>query len=359
MVMKLLRPREETEDKLTSIGYGFFIPIFFIMTGANMNLRAMFKDPASLALIPVLLVGFFAAKALLLPLLLTRFRKHNALAGTLLTSTTITLVIPALSVGKSLGIISSTQSAAFTLAAVITCIVSPILFNTFYVAEKDDIKKTRVHIIGANLMTVPIVQQLSKGLYDVQLYTDDPVKFKTYNSEAPVTLLSDVTAPTLQAAEVFDADIIVLAHFDEDKNFAVAELALAAKVPRIIARFDAKNATDARYDELAAQGVEVYNTFETNIAMLRSLIETPSTEDPAGYHGRDFRNCCQQPALCRLGGQEPAIRQRHHHQPDLPRGPLYRPARRHPAASGRSHYFLRRQGANRPDAGRIRKGQLA
>src|SRR5699024_5159528 len=35
MVMKLLRPREETQDKLTSIGYGFFIPIFFIMTGAK------------------------------------------------------------------------------------------------------------------------------------------------------------------------------------------------------------------------------------------------------------------------------------------------------------------------------------
>lgn len=277
MVMKLLRPREETEDKLTSIGYGFFIPIFFIMTGANMNLRAMFKDPASLALIPVLLIGFYAAKALLVPLLLMRFRKHNALAGMLLTSTTITLVIPALSIGKTLGIISSTQSAAFTLAAVITCIVSPILFNTFYVAEKDDIKKTHVHIIGANLLTVPIVQQLSKGLYEVHLYTDDPVKFKTYNSEAPVTLLPDVTASSLQAAKVFDADIMVLAHFDENKNFDVAQQALAAKVPRIIARFDAKNATDTRYDELADQGVEVYNTFETNIAMLRSLIETPST----------------------------------------------------------------------------------
>ena len=32
MVMKLLEPSEATKDKLTSIGYGFFIPIFFIMT---------------------------------------------------------------------------------------------------------------------------------------------------------------------------------------------------------------------------------------------------------------------------------------------------------------------------------------
>lgn len=277
MVMKLLQPREETQDKLTSLGYGFFIPIFFIMTGANMDLRQLLQEPKSLALIPILLIGFFAAKVALVPLLMLRFRKHNALAGTFLTSTTITLVIPALSVGRNLGIISTTQSGAFTLAAVITCIVSPILFNTFYVAEKEDFKKTRVHFIGANLTTVPIAQQLSKGLYDVHLYTDDPEKYKTYNSEVDVTLLPQLDEVTLQEAHAFDTDIVTLAYFDHTKNVALAKWALAAQVPRIIARFEAKNASDSEYDDLAAQGVEIYNTFETNIAMLRSLIETPST----------------------------------------------------------------------------------
>ena len=40
IVMKLLEPSHETADKLTSIGYGFFIPIFFIMTGVKLNLRS-------------------------------------------------------------------------------------------------------------------------------------------------------------------------------------------------------------------------------------------------------------------------------------------------------------------------------
>ncbi|WP_225046818.1 monovalent cation:proton antiporter family protein [Lacticaseibacillus kribbianus] len=277
MVMKLLRPREETQDKLTSLGYGFFIPIFFIMTGANIDLKALLKDPQSLALIPVLLVGFLAAKLLLWPLLRLRFRQTNAIAGTFLISTTITLVIPTLTVGRSLGIVSTQQSGAFTLAAIITCITCPILFNRFYRAEKEDFKKTRVHFIGTNLLTVPIAQQLSRGLYDITLYTDDPEKFATYNSEANVVKLAGLDRADLEAAQAFDCDILMLAYFDHDKNYQLARTAIAAKVPRIIARFEAKNVENAQYDELAAAGVEVYNTFEANISMLRSLIETPST----------------------------------------------------------------------------------
>ena len=45
MVMKLLEPTQATKDKLTSIGYGFFIPIFFIRTGVNLNLKLLFANP--------------------------------------------------------------------------------------------------------------------------------------------------------------------------------------------------------------------------------------------------------------------------------------------------------------------------
>ncbi|KRK70842.1 monovalent cation:proton antiporter family protein [Lacticaseibacillus nasuensis] len=277
MVMKLLRPREETLDKLTSLGYGFFIPIFFIMTGVRINLRTLLADPSSLALIPLLLIGFLAAKLILLPILRLRFKPRNAIAGTWLISTTITLVVPALTVGRNLGILTTQQSGAFTLAAIITCIISPILFNRFYQAEPDDVQPTRVHFVGANLLTVPIAQQLSRGAYDITLYTDDQAKYKTYNSEADVRLIPSFSEGALNEAGAFDADIVMLAYFDHDKNVRVAHWALAAKVPRIIARFEAKNVEDSAYDELAAAGVEMYNSVDANIAMLRSLIETPST----------------------------------------------------------------------------------
>lgn len=277
IVMKLLRPREETQDKLTSLGYGFFIPIFFIMTGVKINLRTLLSDPKALALIPILLIGFFFAKALLTLVLRLRFKPRNAVAGTFLVSTTITLVVPALTIGRNLGILTATQSGAFTLAAIITCIFSPILFNRFYQEEPEDFKKTVVHFIGTNLLTVPIAQQLSKGLYDITMFTDDPAKYSTYNSEVNVKLMPSFSQGALHEAGAFDSDIVMLAYFDHDKNFELAQWALAEKVPRIIARFESKNVASTRYDELRDQGVEVYNTIDASISLLRSLIETPST----------------------------------------------------------------------------------
>ncbi|WP_461213936.1 monovalent cation:proton antiporter family protein [Lacticaseibacillus sp. GG6-2] len=277
IVMKLLRPREETQDKLTSLGYGFFIPIFFIMTGVKINLRTLLADPRAVALIPILLIGFFLAKSLLVFILQLRFKRTNAVAGTFLISTTITLVVPALTIGRDLGIVSSQQSGAFTLAAIITCIFSPILFNRFYRAEQEDFKKTVVHFIGTNLLTVPIAQQLSRGLYDITMFTDDPAKYGTYNSEVNVKLMPAFSQGALTEAGAYDADVVMLAYFDHDKNFELAQWALAAKVPRIIARFESKNVQNPRYEELRAAGVEVYNTIDASISLLRSLIETPST----------------------------------------------------------------------------------
>ncbi|KRN78671.1 hypothetical protein IV52_GL000948 [Fructilactobacillus lindneri DSM 20690 = JCM 11027] len=45
----------------------------------------------------------------------------------------------------------------------------------------------------------------------------------------------------------------------------------------MIARFEDRNILNSHEKELTQLGVEVYNTFAVNIAMLRELIEVPST----------------------------------------------------------------------------------
>ncbi|AUX11005.1 potassium transporter [Latilactobacillus sakei] len=277
MVMKLLRPREETTDKLTSIGYGFFIPIFFIMTGAKLDLPALLKDPKSLSLIPFFFIGFMLSKAATYWILKRRFKKTNALAGTFLSATTITLVLPILTVGLNLKVITSQQSGAFTLAAILSCILGPIFFNRFYQPTPEDLPRKRVKFIGANIMTIPIAQQLSNGLYTTQLFTDNQSNYEIYHSAADLTLLPDLSEDSLVATGAFDADILILGYLNHEQNYRLAQLALTAKVPRIIARFEAKNILDEKYDHLKEQGVEVFNTYEANISLLRSLIETPST----------------------------------------------------------------------------------
>lgn len=136
IIMKLLHPSKLTEDKLTSIGYGFFIPIYFIMTGANLDLSSLFTDPKTLILIPILFLCFFIAKIPILFIFKKHFSKNNTLAGMFLCSSTITLVLAVLSVAEHLNELSDQQQGAFTLAAVFCCVAAPMLFNKFFQAEK-------------------------------------------------------------------------------------------------------------------------------------------------------------------------------------------------------------------------------
>ena len=163
MVMKLLEPTEATKDKLTSIGYGFLIPFFFIMTGVKLNLRELFAHPQALALIPILVVCFIIAKLPAMLVYRRRFSTRNSFAGSFLVVTTITLVLPSLTVARNLHAITANQSDAFILAAVIVCIIAPIVFNSVYKLEKADLIKQRVVFVGTNTFTVPVAQQLSKN----------------------------------------------------------------------------------------------------------------------------------------------------------------------------------------------------
>lgn len=70
VVVSLLNPDEEMVEKLDSFGYGFFIPIFFIMVGADLNIPSLIKEPSILIIIPVLIFSFIISK--LIPVLYIR-----------------------------------------------------------------------------------------------------------------------------------------------------------------------------------------------------------------------------------------------------------------------------------------------
>lgn len=277
MVMKLLEPTEATQEKLTSIGYGFLIPFFFIMTGVRLNIKQLFANPQALALIPILVACFILAKLPTVLVFQCRFSKRNSFAGGFLTVTTITLVLPALQVARNLHAITSTQSDAFILAAVIVCIIGPIVFNSVYKLDKSDLIKQRVVILGTNTATVPVAQQLSKNWYVIRMVTDNEDNYKTFNSEVvDLTYLPEIDETTLDKGDFFDTDIMVAAFRNDRKNARLARLAKKHGVTRVIASQQNPNVDHERIDQMVAQGVEIYNIFNVQLSVLRSMIESPS-----------------------------------------------------------------------------------
>lgn len=274
IVMKLLQPSESTKDKLTSIGYGFFIPIFFIMTGVKLNLRSLFAHPASLMLLPVLVIFLFLAKLPVVAVYMRKFDKRNAFAGGFLTATTITIVLPTLQVARRLKVITATQSDAFILAAVIVCIVSPIVFNANFVLTPEDRIKQKVVIIGANTFTMPVIHDLHDRWYSVKVFTDKEDNFRTFKSRADLTLLKDFDEKELEKNGAFDGDIFVTALHSDQDNYKLAVLAKKMKVPRVIVRL--RQPSVATIKKLRAQGIEIFNFTNVRSSLMRALIESPA-----------------------------------------------------------------------------------
>lgn len=271
MVMKLLEPTASTRDKLTSIGYGFFIPIFFVMTGANLNLRTLFANPKSLMLVPVLVIFFVLAKLPVMLIFKRYFIGRNALAGGFLTVTTITIVLPAVQVAQKLGTIDSNQAGAFILAAVIVCIVSPIVFNSQFVLTKEDQMKQKVILYGANMLTVSIAQQLVKDHYETEVVALNKEDYETYNSEVShICLIEHLSAENQHA---FDCDIFVAATDHDGTSYEAAKLAKAAGVERVI--LSLRQPASQQLAEIKESGLELYNNFPVRSQMMKFMIEAP------------------------------------------------------------------------------------
>lgn len=227
-------------------------------------------------LIPVIFLAFIVTKLGIFPVLNRYYPLRNAWAGTLVSSTTITLVLAVLQVADSLKLITTAQSGDFLLAAILTCLLAPLTFNRLYQASLEPEQPTTVTFIGVNLLTLPVAKQLTKQGYQVNLYTDDRENYERYGNLKDVHYLQRLDSQDLIADGILDADILILGHLNYDLNY---HLALAAKkygVKRIISRFENKDIMNPMSNTLNEAGIETFNTLDVNIGALRNVIESPS-----------------------------------------------------------------------------------
>jgi Kef-type K+ transport system membrane component KefB len=120
-------PHPQFEIKLQGIGFGFLIPIFFIATGVQFDLRALLSHPVALAEVPLFLVALLVVRGLPARAYVRLVgRQRSAVAG-LLQATTLTFVIVATQIGLAAHLISTTTSASLLAAGLLSAALFPAL----------------------------------------------------------------------------------------------------------------------------------------------------------------------------------------------------------------------------------------
>ncbi|MFC8518993.1 cation:proton antiporter [Streptomyces sp. NPDC057257] len=114
-------------EKVEAMGFGFLVPVFFVVTGIEFDLDALLSGGRVLLLLPVFLLLFVLIRGLpvyvLAPPDLVR-RDRRAL--TLFASTALPLVVAITTIGVDDGILPTDEAAALVGAAMVSVLVFPL-----------------------------------------------------------------------------------------------------------------------------------------------------------------------------------------------------------------------------------------
>ena len=116
--------------KLEAIGFGFFIPVFFVSSGVRFDLDALTASATSLLMVPIFLAALLATRGI--PAFLYRSRlgtRRAAIAG-LMQATSLPFVVASTAIGLELGLIDAAGAAALIGAGLLSVLLFPLIALT-------------------------------------------------------------------------------------------------------------------------------------------------------------------------------------------------------------------------------------
>ena len=137
IIIKLLTSRPEgpgedsvavVESKLRAVGYGIFIPFFFVVTGVRFDLDSLISSSSGLLKLPLFLLLFLVIRGLPALLLYRReFNLRDRIALALYSATQLPLVVAITAIAVTAGRMRSSTAAALVGAGMLSVLIFPMI----------------------------------------------------------------------------------------------------------------------------------------------------------------------------------------------------------------------------------------
>jgi Kef-type K+ transport system membrane component KefB len=113
--------------KLEAMGFGFFIPVFFVTSGVRFDLDALVAKGSNLAMVPIFLVALLIVRGV--PALLYRrlLDARRTLVAGILQATSLPFIVAATAIGLELGLLDAAESAALIGAGLLSVLLFPLI----------------------------------------------------------------------------------------------------------------------------------------------------------------------------------------------------------------------------------------
>ncbi len=268
----LHRGRSILMIKLDGIGYGFFIPIFFIMVGVQFQPSTLNELDKSIFLyLLVLAIILFAVKVIPSLLWSRLFGYKKAIAGGFLMASRLSLIIAASKIGLDMGILSPGLNSCFILMAVLTCLTSPVIYNQLN--PLNILKGDKVIIVGGSSSGVLLARRLKLHGKAAVIIESDKTRYLDLLAKGLNAYLgSGVDLNTYEKVHLKNNNYVVILTGNDKKDLAVARLLRSAwQHEKIIT----KSSNQKMDRQLMQMGVEYLDPTRMIASTIENLILRP------------------------------------------------------------------------------------
>jgi len=210
--------------KLDGMGFGFFIPIFFIMVGAKFNPADLLEfDNSLIIFLILLLITLYAVKVLPSFLWYRLFGVRRAIAGGFLMASRLSLIIAAASIGLELNVISPGINASFLIMAVVTCLFSPFIYNHLNIQNPYAGSKTI--IVGGSSTNVVLARRLKMHGHNSVIIEHELKRYKILKAKGLQVFHGDgADRKVYSKLQILPANYVVVDTGSSEKNVEICKV---------------------------------------------------------------------------------------------------------------------------------------
>ncbi|MDH4090388.1 MAG: cation:proton antiporter [Cyclobacteriaceae bacterium] len=270
----LAKERSALLFKFDGMSYGFFIPIFFIMVGVNLDMNSLKDFATSLNFIISLTIAFYFIQVVPSFIMVKLFGwKRSASSGILLTSR-LGLTIATSQIGLSLSIISPATNAGIVMASILTCILSPMLYK--FMSAEEDHHYYSIYIIGGGKAGLELADRLRLHGIPYLVVASQYDQWQVLQSMGIESInANDLDPAVYRSLNIRPVDTVVVITHSDKKNISISEIIRKqlghSKLITVTTKPELFRANKALDD------IQIVNAYEIIAASIENEIMRPTT----------------------------------------------------------------------------------
>jgi Kef-type K+ transport system membrane component KefB len=112
--------------KLEAMGFGFFVPVFFVTTGLKFDLNALLDHPSNLVKVPIFLAALLVARGLPAFVYRHAIGSDRAVIAAVLQATSLPFIVAATTIGVEMHLMGTAEASALVAAGLLSVLLFPV-----------------------------------------------------------------------------------------------------------------------------------------------------------------------------------------------------------------------------------------